>query len=74
MNKYSAIRHVNSNNSRRRGLLIRKNAVTGKLEKCNHITYQIVRDPNGVSLPRSPLIVRRSKYVPHIGKKQIARD
>lgn len=76
---YITIPHVNSNNSRRRGLLVRKNAVTGKIERCNHTTIQVIADihnydPHSSPLPHSPLLLRRNKYVPHVGKKQMAKS
>jgi len=73
--KYEHIQHHNSNNSRRRGLLVKLNKLTGKMERVNHTTLQTFRSgPDGQSLPHmeSKEILRgaRSVYTPHIGRKQ----
>ena len=74
---YDTIVHHNSNTSRRRGLLRKFNALTGKYEPRNHATVQVVRVRGGSPLPHAeiPEILRsfRSVYEPHVGKKQLAK-
>ena len=71
--KYEIIQHVDSNNSYRRGLLFKMNPLTGQRERVRHTTTQVLRSgPDGVSLPHVAH-VDRSKYSPHVGKKQLAK-
>lgn len=71
---YIAIRHKDSNNSRRRRLCGWSiNLKTGEKEYKSKTTYHIVRHPDGGKLPHSPFLVKRNKYVPHVGKKQLAK-
>ena len=71
MQKYKPITYLTSANSKRRrlcGWLF--NEKTGKPEMRNRVTCQQVRDDDGEKLNHLPLLVRRNKYVPHVGKKQ----
>jgi hypothetical protein len=70
--KYKAISYINSNNSIRRGL-VRRDRKTGEI--INVTTYQIVRsnDPDASDLPHRPT-VGRSKYMPHVGRKQLSKQ
>lgn len=61
---YAHIRHHNSNNSRRRGLVSPLKGYT---------TYQVVKHPDGGPLPHVPFLTKRNKYVPHTGAKQLAK-
>lgn len=72
--RYLAIQHHNSNRAARRGLCgWTFNRKTGKPEFKNHVSLQIVRHPDGEKLPHSPLLTKRNKYMPHVGKKQLAK-
>jgi hypothetical protein len=73
MNTYSHIRHLNSQRSVSRGLTKRFNALTGKVEHQDHVSYTTFRDPNGSPLPHLPLLTKRNRYTPHVGKKQLAK-
>jgi len=61
---YAHIRHQNSNNSYRRGLV---NPLKG------HTTFQTIKHPDGETLPHRPLLLKRNKYTPHVGAKQLAK-
>jgi hypothetical protein len=56
---YAFFEHHNSNRSRRRGH--------------KGPTIQVVKHPEGGPLPHKPLLLKRNKYVPHVGKKQLAK-
>lgn len=76
--KYQTVHHLNSITSRRRGLLVRRNKISGLMERVDHTTVQVFRSgAEGHDLPHmiSPQILRanRSKYVPHVGKKHAAK-
>ena len=71
---YGHRRHLNSNNSRRRGLCgLVFNPKTGEKEFKSHTTYQVVKHPEGEPLPHRPFLMKRNKYVPHVGAKQLAK-
>lgn len=74
MQTYAAIQYVDSNNSRRRGLCgWFYNRKTRRNEYRSHTTIQVFRDSHGSPLPHQPLLLKRNKYVPHIGKKHAAK-
>jgi len=74
MQKYKTITYLNSANSKRRRLCgWFLNEKTGKPEMKNRVTCQQVRDDNGEELNHMPTLIRRNKYVPHVGKKQLAK-
>ena len=56
---YGHRRHLNSNNSPRRG--------------GPRVTYQVVKHPEGEPLPHRPFLTKNNKYVPHVGAKQLAK-
>jgi len=62
---YAFYEHHNSNNSRRRG--------RGDGIFKNHVTIRTVRFPDGGPLPHLPTPSGRSKYMPHVGAKQLAK-
>ena len=75
---YALIPHHNSNRSRRRGLC--GYFWDEKLQQMmpKHLTtVQTIRHPEGGPLPHTltPALVRsmRSKYTPHVGKKQLSK-
>ena len=72
MTTYQTITHRNSNNSRRRGLLVSKDGLP-----CVYESIQLVRATYGHPAPRmeTPATLRsfRSKYERHVGKKQLAK-
>ena len=71
---YAYIEHHNSRTSRRRGLCgFRLNHKTGQMEWKESITIQTIKHPEGGPLPHIPLLVKRNKYMPHVGKKQLAK-
>lgn len=71
---YAFYEHHNSNNSRRRGLCgPRMNWKTGKVEFKNSVTTRTVRFPDGGPLPHVATPPSRSRYVPHVGAKQLAK-
>lgn len=71
---YAFYEHHDSNNSRRRGLCGPKlNRKTGKVEYKHHVTIRTVRFPDGGPLPHQPLLVKRNRYTPHVGAKQLAK-
>ena len=73
MQLYEHIKHTDSPNSYRRGLLFRMNPLTGLRERVRHTTIQTLRSgPDGARLPHIPT-TSRSKYEPHVGKKQLAK-
>jgi hypothetical protein len=76
--KYTTIAHKNSNNSIRRKLCGWVQSKGGGVEYKDHYTPQSSRNRmSGKALPhaRTPEILRtcRSKYEPHIGKRQKLR-
>lgn len=71
---YAFYEHHNSNNSRRHKLCGPKlNWKTGKIEFVNHVTTRTVKFPGGGPLPHLPTPSGRSKYMPHVGAKQLAK-
>lgn len=71
---YAFYEHHNSNNSRRRGLCgYRLNWKTGKVEYKASTTIRTVKFPDGGPLPHLPTPSGRSKYMPHVGAKQLAK-
>lgn len=78
--RYIVIPHLDSNTSRRRGLLSKFNPLTGKREPRTHLTAQFVRSESddAIEAPYRPTarVIRsmtRSKYLPHVGRKQAAK-
>lgn len=70
---YAFIKHRNSNQSRKKGLVGWTIGKFGKPEFRNHTTYQTIRHPEGGPLPHQPLLVKRNRYTPHVGAKQLAK-
>ena len=65
---YAFFEHHNSNNARRR----EHGRIDGGLSK-SHVTIRVVRHPEGGPLPHLPTPSGRSKYMPHVGAKQLAK-
>ena len=65
---YDVIEHRNSNRSRRNGT-----AAASFRKGLRHISYQVIRRSGGLPLPHLPTLLKRNKYAPHVGKKQLAK-
>ncbi len=74
MSNYTAIHHRDSANSERRGLLKKFNPLTGRVERVSRTTVTLIKDRGGKPLEHmhTAEVIRsfRSRYVPHVGKKQ----
>jgi len=74
MKKYTTVIYENSHNSRRRrecGWFIN---AAGEREFRSSFTKQVFRDDvGGTPLPHKATTHRTSKYVPHVGKKQLLK-
>lgn len=70
---YITLPHHDSNRSARRGLVGWMLGKWGKPEFKHHTTYQFIKHPGGEPLPHQPFVSNRNKYVPHVGKKQLAK-
>ena len=75
---YRRIEIPNSQNARRRGLCgLRPDKLTGALKWHDHVSLTMERDPAGqpAAVMHSRAVIRamRSRYTPHVGKKQLAK-
>jgi hypothetical protein len=78
MKNYRRTYTKNSQNARRRGLCgLRPNKATGELKWHDHVSVTMERSaagqPAAVMHSRAVIRAMRSKYVPHVGKKQLAK-
>lgn len=71
---YAFFEHHNSQNSHRRGRCgVVMNPKTGALDFKSCVTIRVVRHPEGGPLPHRPTLVKRNRYTPHVGAKQLAK-